>query len=121
MSGQPIDTRLQILERTMMLRPATNSGLTVSKKKEANPCSLTVSKISSAFMCLLGAKFQLKIMADNKGIVCMDSTHRTVKLLNSDPKNPRVHGTAYLFTVLVKDRQLRSGISTASMICNSES
>ncbi|KAF8924569.1 hypothetical protein BGZ47_003923, partial [Haplosporangium gracile] len=63
----------------------------------------------------------IHIMADNKGTVCMDSAHRTVKSLNPDPKDPRVHGAAYLFTVLVKDRQLRSGISTASMVFNSES
>ncbi|KAF9536271.1 hypothetical protein EC957_011755, partial [Mortierella hygrophila] len=61
------------------------------------------------------------IMANNKGIVCMDSTHRTVKSLRPDPNNPKANGTAYLFTILVKDRQSRSGIPIAFMVCNSES
>ncbi|KAK3819330.1 MAG: hypothetical protein J3R72DRAFT_497555, partial [Linnemannia gamsii] len=66
-------------------------------------------------------EFQMRIMANNKGIVCMDSTHRTVKSLRPDPKHPKAHGTAYLFTILVKDRQSRSGIPIAFMVCNSES
>lgn len=51
----------------------------------------------------------------------MDSTHRVVKSLRPDPENKKAHGTAYLFTILVKDRQAHSGIPIAFMVCNSES
>ncbi|KAF8946225.1 hypothetical protein BGZ47_001047 [Haplosporangium gracile] len=60
-------------------------------------------------------------MGNNKGILCMDFTHRVVKSLKPDPINEEVHGTAYLFTILVKDREAHSGIPIAFMVCNSES
>lgn len=60
-------------------------------------------------------------MANNSGIVCMDSTHKTVKSLYPDPENINVFPSAYLYTLLVRDREANSGIPIAFMVCNSES
>ncbi|KAK3805237.1 MAG: hypothetical protein JOS17DRAFT_768795 [Linnemannia elongata] len=66
-------------------------------------------------------RFQLKIMKDNTTIVCMDSTHKTVKSLKPSPENDKVYTSAYLFTILVRDRKSQTGIPIAFMVCNSES
>ncbi|KAF8907236.1 hypothetical protein BGZ58_006211, partial [Dissophora ornata] len=65
------------------------------------------------------------IMSENKLIACMDSTHKTVKALRpvkeKSLEHPPVHPSSYLFTILVKDRQVQRGIPIAFMITNSES
>lgn len=60
-------------------------------------------------------------MKDNATIVCMDSTHKAVKSLKPSAENDKVFTSAYLFTILVKDRKVQTGIPIAFMVCNSES
>ncbi|KAI7830774.1 hypothetical protein BC939DRAFT_261349 [Gamsiella multidivaricata] len=60
-------------------------------------------------------------MSSHHGIVCMDSTHKAVRSLLPDPDNEKVFPSAYLFTVLVRDRAANIGIPIAFMVCNSES
>lgn len=62
-----------------------------------------------------------KVMGSNTKIVCMDSTHKTVKSLKPDPENDKRFTSAYLFTLLVKDVQTQLGVPVAFMVCNSES
>lgn len=62
-----------------------------------------------------------KVMGDSTKIVCMDSTHKTVKSLKPDPKNDKRFASAYLFTLLVKDVKTQLGVPIAFMVCNSES
>lgn len=66
-------------------------------------------------------RFQLKIMKDNTTIVRMDSTHKTVKSLKPSPEDDKIFNSAYLFTILVRDRKSQTGIPIAFMVCNSES
>ncbi|KAF9343784.1 hypothetical protein BGX34_006370, partial [Mortierella sp. NVP85] len=51
----------------------------------------------------------------------MDSTHKVVRSLRSDEKIKNTFTSAYLYTILVKDRNVQKGIHVAYMICNSES
>lgn len=60
-------------------------------------------------------------MHDNDKVVCMDSTHKTVKSLRPNPDTKKAYASAYLFTILVKDKKVQSSIPIAFMICNSES
>jgi len=60
-------------------------------------------------------------MKDNDTISCMDSTHKTVKSLKPSKDKDKVFASAYLFTILVKDRNVQRGIPIAFMICSSES
>ncbi|KAG0195507.1 hypothetical protein BGX28_001241, partial [Mortierella sp. GBA30] len=62
-----------------------------------------------------------KVMGENNKIVCMDSTHKTVKSLKPDPKNEKTFASAYLFTLLVKDVRTQIGVPIGFMVCNSES
>lgn len=64
-----------------------------------------------------------KVMADNRDIFCMDSTHKTVSSISDmqqeDGRN--VSKSAYLFTLLVKDATVHKGIPVAFMVSSSES
>jgi len=60
-------------------------------------------------------------MEQNRLIACMDSTHKVVRSLRSDEKIKNTFTSAYLYTILVKDRNVQRGIPVAYMICNSES
>jgi hypothetical protein len=59
-------------------------------------------------------------MADNKKIVCLDSTHKTTAV-DEDVDGQKISSSAFLYTLLVKDKKARKGIPVAHMICNSES
>lgn len=59
-------------------------------------------------------------MGQNRVIACMDSTHKAVKGLTYDG-DTKVFKSGFLFTLLVKDRNLQKGIPISFMICNSES
>ncbi|KAF9342406.1 hypothetical protein BGX34_008215, partial [Mortierella sp. NVP85] len=65
--------------------------------------------------------FQLRVMEQNRLIACMDSTHKVVRSLRPDEKIKNTFTSAYLYTILVKDRDVQRGIPVAYMICNSES
>ncbi|KAI1287927.1 hypothetical protein EDD11_010120 [Mortierella claussenii] len=73
---------------------------------------------SNSFLIAWSTSFQLK---DNETIACMDSTHRTVKSINPSATNDKAYASAYLFTILIKDRNVQRGIPVAFMICGSES
>jgi hypothetical protein len=60
-------------------------------------------------------------MADNTDIVCMDSTHKVVKNLHPAKDGTQVYQSAFLFTLLVKDRFSKKGIPISFMICSNES
>jgi len=60
-------------------------------------------------------------MGNNNNIVCMDSTHKVVKSLRPSLQDDDAFASAFLFTILVKDRQVQTGIPIAFMVCNSES
>ncbi|GJJ78543.1 hypothetical protein EMPS_10902 [Entomortierella parvispora] len=76
---------------------------------------------ATKFMCAWSTKFQLKVMEANTGIMCMDSTHKTVKSLLPSRDNDMVYTSGFLFTILVRDRKTHSSVPIAFMICNSES
>jgi len=69
----------------------------------------------------------LKVMKDDSLISCVDSTRGIARSLRPEKtertrKNKRDFDTsAYLFTILVKDRVLQKGIPVAYMLCSSES
>ncbi|KAF9367472.1 hypothetical protein BGX21_007373 [Mortierella sp. AD011] len=65
--------------------------------------------------------FQLKVMAENKTIYCMDSTHKTIKDIVPIEEGTKVHKSGYLFTLLVKDKDIKRGIPVAFLVCKSES
>ncbi|KAF9169588.1 hypothetical protein BGX20_010107 [Mortierella sp. AD010] len=67
--------------------------------------------------------FQLQIIADNHDIYCMDSTHKTVKSIKKalSDEGRTTFKSAYLFTLLVKDRTVKKGIPVSFMISSSES
>ncbi|KAG0051897.1 hypothetical protein BGZ83_003224 [Gryganskiella cystojenkinii] len=80
-----------------------------------------VTGVENNYLFAWCTKFQLEVMAKNRGVVCMDSTHKTVKSLLPDPKDDKVFPSAYLFTLLVRDREANCGVPIAFMVCNSES
>lgn len=58
-------------------------------------------------------------MEQNRLIACMDSTHKVVRSLRPDKVKKKIFTSAYLYTILVKDRNVQRGIPVAFMICNS--
>jgi hypothetical protein len=60
-------------------------------------------------------------MAENKTIYCMDSTHKTIKDIAPIEEGNKVHKSGYLFTLLIKDKDIRRGIPVAFLACKSES
>jgi len=60
-------------------------------------------------------------MEQNRLVACMDSTHKVVRSLRQDEAKRNIFTSAYLYTILVKDRNVQRGIPVAFMICNSES
>ena len=51
----------------------------------------------------------------------MDSTHKIIKGITPKFKGTRMHGSAYLFTILVKDETTKRGIPVAFLVSKSES
>jgi hypothetical protein len=51
----------------------------------------------------------------------MDSTHKIVRSMKPDESKKKVFTSGYLFTILVKDKNVQMGIPVAFMICSSES
>ncbi|KAF9137410.1 hypothetical protein BG015_002733, partial [Linnemannia schmuckeri] len=66
-------------------------------------------------------KFQLKVISENTNIHCMDSTHKTAKDAAPIEERSKIHNSVYLFTLLVKDKDVQQGIPVAFMACKSES
>ncbi|KAF9432124.1 hypothetical protein BGZ76_011236 [Entomortierella beljakovae] len=62
-------------------------------------------------------KFQLEIMSKNTSICCMDSTHMTAKDITPIKEDSKVFKSVYLFTLLVKDKDIQQGIPVAFMAC----
>jgi len=62
-----------------------------------------------------------QVMSENTNIYCMDSTHKTAKDITPIKEGSRIHNSAYLFTLLVKDKDVHQGIPVAFMACKSES
>lgn len=62
-------------------------------------------------------------MSGNTTVVCLDSTHKMVKAAKEtvDDRGHKWHSSAYLYTVLVKDKWVRKGYPLSFMICSSES
>ncbi|KAF9178669.1 hypothetical protein BGZ51_007538 [Haplosporangium sp. Z 767] len=67
---------------------------------------------------LAGAR---KKMAENKKIYSMSSTHKTIKDIVPTEESNKLHKSEYLFTLLVKDKNIKRGIPVASLACKSES
>ncbi|KAF9981559.1 hypothetical protein BGZ80_008772, partial [Entomortierella chlamydospora] len=80
-----------------------------------------VTGITNQYFFAWSTEFQLEVMSRHSGIVCMDSTHKTVRSLLPDPDDDKVFPSAYLFTLLVRDRAANIGVPIAFMVCNSES
>ncbi|KAI7830339.1 hypothetical protein BC939DRAFT_473904 [Gamsiella multidivaricata] len=62
-----------------------------------------------------------QVMSKNTNIFCMDSTHKTAKDITPIKEGSKVHNSVYLFTLLVKDKDVHQGIPVAFMACESES
>ncbi|KAI8362450.1 hypothetical protein B0O80DRAFT_100408 [Mortierella sp. GBAus27b] len=80
-----------------------------------------ISGDPKSFLVAWCTGFQLRVMEQNRLIACMDSTHKVVRALQPDEKKKKTFPSAYLYTIVVKDRNVQSGIPVAFMICNSES
>ncbi|KAF9536156.1 hypothetical protein EC957_012347, partial [Mortierella hygrophila] len=63
----------------------------------------------------------LQVMSENTNIYCMDSTHKTAKDIAPIEEGGKIHNSVYLFTLLVKDKDVHQGIPVAFMACKSES
>ncbi|KAG0075164.1 hypothetical protein BGZ93_004301, partial [Podila epicladia] len=68
-----------------------------------------------------GGKTMFNVMAENKTIYCMDSTHKTFKDIEPIKEGNKVHKSGYLFTLLIKDKDIKRGIPVAFLACKSES
>ncbi|KAI8601845.1 hypothetical protein EDD21DRAFT_353285 [Dissophora ornata] len=73
------------------------------------------------FVIAWSTSFQLQVMVDNTDIACMDSTHKVVRKLHPAKDGTHVYESAFLFTLLVKDRFSKKGIPISFMICSNES
>jgi hypothetical protein len=62
-----------------------------------------------------------QVMSENTNIYCMDSTHKTAKDIAPIEEGSKIHNSVYLFTLLVKDKDIHQGIPVAFMACKSES
>lgn len=60
-------------------------------------------------------------MSENTSGYCMDSTHKTVRDITPIDGDSKVFSPAYLFTLLVKDKDICQGIPVAFMVSKSES
>lgn len=60
-------------------------------------------------------------MSENTNIYSIDSTHKTVKDITPIEEGSKVYNSAYLFTLLVKDKDIHQGIPVSFMTCKSES
>ncbi|KAF9342080.1 hypothetical protein BGX26_008428, partial [Mortierella sp. AD094] len=60
-------------------------------------------------------------MSKNTSICCMDSTHKTAKDITPIKEGSKVCKSVYLFTLLVKDKDIHQGIPVAFMACKCES
>ncbi|KAI8601365.1 hypothetical protein EDD21DRAFT_289906, partial [Dissophora ornata] len=71
------------------------------------------------FLIAWSTLFQLKVKISRK-TPCIDSTHMAVKSLKSGGDTVQAYTSSFLFTILVKDRNVQKGIPIAYMFCNSE-
>lgn len=60
-------------------------------------------------------------MSENTNIYSIDSTHKTVKDITPIEEGSKVYNSAYLFTLLVKDKDIHQGIPVSFMTRKSES